>query len=897
MSITEPSDLVSQADDAPTQALQYRVRKLENLLGLERKLRRSREAQTQLLRQRLQRVLVLAREARVREQNLSQRLSDPDATVLSVEGAQFQAQAQAQSKSFAHSHSLQQAGQPSSSALSRSTNSTNSTNSIRSTNSTNSSAATAHTVLTSPPNLSRNSPNALPTHFQLYEYRIDSVLGQGGFGITYLATDVNLNVKVAIKEYFPTAFAYRDGSHTVQARHKDDVPLYQTGLDNFLVEARTLATFRHPNIVRVARFFEAHQSAYIVLEYERGQPLRSAYRKALAEQELLALLQPLLDGLSLVHEAGYLHRDIKPDNIYVRNEDGSLVLLDFGAAQHASSRANELSAVLTPGYAPLEQYEGKEQGPWTDVYAFAATLYWLVTGQKPPAAPDRQSGAATMSSALEAGKGRYSNEFLSAIDAGLALERSARPQSIAEFAQLLFAAHHASLGLQAALQREEGEAAPLFDWRENLALLRQSPQMLWRKLVRASSMSWLKTRLRKIVSPSSWPMAVKMTLALTISALLPMVITAYYNLNGSIDAVSSSESRNLERLAQSVAGRIGQLNGDSQHLADFIARDEQFVNYLRQPNEETKKLVYQKIGNLTKVNPDVHRVLLIDQQGIVQICDDPHVVGARAAFRDYFRSAMAGKSYATGIVISATDGSPGIFYSNPVFDGKRVIGVVVLRIRGSTVDHLLMESTEGTGRVPFLLDGDGVVIAHPDKAQRYRSLIPLSASKQAEIAADRRFGKQQVTSLAMPDLAKAMVGAKQRGNLSFFSSISQEVEHAGYAPVHGHNWVVGITESRSQFEAPLQRLFTHVLYSVVLVGLLFLLLAIWFARSIVKPILRLTDAANALKEGNFDKANIHVTSNDEIGKLARTFNVMIDVLRQRERERKRGRSKNLDEGL
>ena len=869
MSTIEPSDLSSQASDAPTQALHYRLMKLENLLGLERKLRRSREVQTQRLRKRLQRVLVLAREARAREQNLSQRLLDPDATVLSQEGAQLQAQFQAQFPSQ----------QQTSGTLSRRA----------------SAASTAETALAYPPSdgLPRSSPITLPTHFQLHEYRIDSVLGQGGFGITYLATDVNLNVKVAIKEYLPAAFAYRDGSHAVQARRNDDMSLYQTGLDNFLIEARTLATFRHPNIVRVARFFEAHNSAYIVLEYERGQPLRTAFhnanRKPLPEQDLLALLQPLLDGLALVHEAGYLHRDIKPDNIYVRNGDGSLVLLDFGAAQHASSGANELSAVLTPGYAPPEQYEGKEQGPWTDVYAFAATLYWLVTGHKPPAAPERQSGVVTMASALEAGKGRYSDEFLSAIDAGLALQRSARPQSVAEFAQLLFAAHHASLGLQAALQRDEGEINPLFDWRENLALLRKSPQLLRRKLARASQL--LK---QQIFSPRSWPMAVKMTFALTIAALLPMLITAYYNLNGSVEAVSSSELRNLERLAQSVAGRIGQLNGDSQHLANFIASDEQFVNYLRQPNEENKKLVYQKIHNLTKVNPDVHRVLLIDQQGIVQICDDPHVVGARAAFRDYFRAAIAGKSYATGMVISATDGSPGIFYSNPVLDGKQVIGVVVLRIRGSTVDHLLQESTEGTGRVPFLIDGDGVVIAHQDKSQLYRSLIPLSAAKQAEIAADRRFGKIKVTSLAMPDLASAMLNAKQRGNINYFSSISKEVEHAGYAPVHGHNWIVGITEPRSQFEEPLQRLFKNVLYSVALVGFVFLLLAVWFARSIVRPILRLTDAANALKEGDFDKANIHVTSNDEIGKLARTFNVMIDVLRQRERERKRGRSKNVD---
>jgi HAMP domain-containing protein len=142
----------------------------------------------------------------------------------------------------------------------------------------------------------------------------------------------------------------------------------------------------------------------------------------------------------------------------------------------------------------------------------------------------------------------------------------------------------------------------------------------------------------------------------------------------------------------------------------------------------------------------------------------------------------------------------------------------------------------------------------------------------------------------MDDLARAMIGSKTAGSISYRSSVSDVMEHAGHAPVPGHDWVVGITEPRSQFEAPLNRLFNQVLYSVILVGLVFLLLSVLFARSIVRPIIRLTDAANALKQGDYDSATIRVDSNDEIGRLARTFNVMIDVLRQRERERTRGRA-------
>jgi serine/threonine protein kinase len=179
----------------------------------------------------------------------------------------------------------------------------------------------------------------LPIGFRLFEYRVDGVLGQGGFGIAYAATDVNLNAKVVIKEYLPEDFAYRATDNTVSARDDSDQDYYQSGLDAFLVEARTLATFRHPHIVRVARFFEANKTAYMVLEYERGQSLK-AWRKKRDHDfraALVNLLAPLLDGLAVVHRAGYLHRDIKPDNIYVRDEDGSLVLLDFGAARQTAS--------------------------------------------------------------------------------------------------------------------------------------------------------------------------------------------------------------------------------------------------------------------------------------------------------------------------------------------------------------------------------------------------------------------------------------------------------------------------------------------------------------------------------------------------------------------------------
>jgi len=198
-------------------------------------------------------------------------------------------------------------------------------------------------------------------------------------------------------------------------------------------EAQTLARFRHPNIVRVLRFFEANGTGYTVMVYERGQSLAEylrAQRAPLREDELLDLILPLLDGLKRVHEAGFLHRDIKPANIYLR-EDRTPVLIDFGSARQAmGSQTRSLTSVFTPGYAPFEQYfSDGNQGPWTDIYALGGVLYRLVTGKSPPDAAKRIKED-TLAPASIVCKGRYSAGFLYAIDQALIMDEQARPRSI-----------------------------------------------------------------------------------------------------------------------------------------------------------------------------------------------------------------------------------------------------------------------------------------------------------------------------------------------------------------------------------------------------------------------------------------------------------------------------------
>jgi HAMP domain-containing protein len=214
-----------------------------------------------------------------------------------------------------------------------------------------------------------------------------------------------------------------------------------------------------------------------------------------------------------------------------------------------------------------------------------------------------------------------------------------------------------------------------------------------------------------------------------------------------------------------------------------------------------------------------------------------------------------------------------------------VIGAVVLRVRADPVGRIVSAAKLDNDRIPFLVDGDGVIIWHPDEKQMFKSLVPLAPAKLKEIVDDKRFRRERIESINQPELAQAMVNAKERGFVSYRSTVTRRDEIAGYSPVPGNDWVVGITESRDYFAAPLDRLFEKVLISVLLAGAIFAALASMFARSIVRPLQKLTAAAHALKSGDYDKANVEVKSNDEVGQLARVFTVMIDVLRQRERER------------
>ncbi|HEY7610129.1 MAG TPA: protein kinase, partial [Alphaproteobacteria bacterium] len=278
--------------------------------------------------------------------------------------------------------------------------------------------------------------HGLARGYTIEGYRIERVLGAGGFGITYLATEVAISRPVAIKEYLPNGIAARSRNDiSVQPLTSADNENYQWGLERFRREAQTLVAFHHPNIVSVFRYFEANGTAYLVMAYEDGESLAAILdkRKTLPEAELRSWLAPLLSGLAHVHKAGFLHRDIKPGNIYIRR-DGSPVLLDFGAARLAvGGRSQSLTSIVSAGYAPFEQYTTRgNQGPWTDIYAMGGVLYRAITGQRPPDAPDRIRDD-PYEPAAKAARGKYGAGLLAAVDAALIVDEETRPQSLEQW--------------------------------------------------------------------------------------------------------------------------------------------------------------------------------------------------------------------------------------------------------------------------------------------------------------------------------------------------------------------------------------------------------------------------------------------------------------------------------
>ena len=284
---------------------------------------------------------------------------------------------------------------------------------------------------------------SLPIGARVGEFEITRRIGDGGFSIVYLARDHSLDRTVALKEYMPSSLATRISATQVQPRSQRCRDTFEAGLKSFVNEAKLLAQFDNPSLVKVYRFWEAHGTAYMVMPFYQGVTVKDAVRampEPPGEAWLMTLLAPLTEALLVIHAERCYHRDVAPDNVILLASSGKPLLLDFGAARRVIGDMTQgLTVILKAGYAPVEQYAeipGMKQGPWTDVYALAAVVYWAITGSTPPASVGRMMSDSFVPLA-KCAAGRYSMRFLQTIDRALVVLPERRTQTIAAFRQEL----------------------------------------------------------------------------------------------------------------------------------------------------------------------------------------------------------------------------------------------------------------------------------------------------------------------------------------------------------------------------------------------------------------------------------------------------------------------------
>ena len=310
---------------------------------------------------------------------------------------------------------------------------------------------------------------ALTPGYQIEHFRIESILGKGGFGITYMAVDLQLGKKVAIKELLPDSIATRIDGSTVVPHSESQRESWEWARERFLDEARVLAGFSHPSIVGVHRLIEANGTVYMVMDYVDGESYEARLRRIGREPDqaaLMAVIGPILDGLSEVHAKNLLHRDIKPENILI-DRRGQPVLIDFGSARMAVGATMTMTSIVTHGYSPAEQYQTKgKMGPWTDIYALGAVMCRAITGEKPTVASDRimEDDFLWLS---HRGLTGFDEKFLAAVDWALRVRPEERPQHIVEWEPHLISSPGFSPSVELAASDETRVALPAADLLES----------------------------------------------------------------------------------------------------------------------------------------------------------------------------------------------------------------------------------------------------------------------------------------------------------------------------------------------------------------------------------------------------------------------------------------------
>jgi adenylate cyclase len=392
-----------------------------------------------------------------------------------------------------------------------------------------------------------------------------------------------------------------------------------------------------------------------------------------------------------------------------------------------------------------------------------------------------------------------------------------------------------------------------------------------------------------LLAPSSWPIALKLSLTFLAASLVPMSLIATYNLRESLATVEETAYENLELFASGTADRIDQLVGDTRQSAAEVAGDAEVGAFLSGDSTERGRLagtVQQTLGNVVRSNPDIASVMLLDRKGVCVAGTSPENVGQSYAFRDYFQETLAADSYMSELLAGTTTRRAGVYFTHRVNDkAGAMVGVIVLKLTSDALDAIT-ESMHMDGRDAFVVDSFGVIISSSDKTTLYGSLMPLSADVEALPAFRERFtavGIRHIGSLGLEALNRTVTSAAGHGRVSYEAGGRRRI--AGVFRMKTRKWTVIVEEPASIFEEPMARLAFKERLSVALVGLSVTVLSLLIARNIVRPVKEITAAAGAVARGDFRGATVDVPTTDELGALAVAFNTMAKGLHERERER------------
>jgi C4-dicarboxylate-specific signal transduction histidine kinase len=396
----------------------------------------------------------------------------------------------------------------------------------------------------------------------------------------------------------------------------------------------------------------------------------------------------------------------------------------------------------------------------------------------------------------------------------------------------------------------------------------------------------------RLLYPSAWSTAAKITIALLSVALVPMGVTAFDNLQRSLERLESSEYRKLELLATSTSSRLDQMMVNIQRVVVQVSNDSSVVDFFSASTPEQYRVfqasVQQTLQNVFRSNPNFDAVFVLNAQGVCVASTDAEFIGQNYAFREYFREAMQGLPYISSILIGQTTGRPGMFFSHPVRspDGK-IVGVTVLKIRSEDIWAIVNSLRAGSRSYAFLIDQKGVIISHPDRSLLYQSLLPLSPEQLQQIAVDRRYGENQISSLNLSELT-GMIRATSAGHASYHSPFTQTAQIVGFSPLNIQPWVLGVSQPKPEFAAPLNYLIWQNSLSVLMMGAVTTVIALLLARGISKPIRSLTAAAQALEQNRFDPKSLASVSHtqDDMGQLVRVFLKMAEEVSAREQRLK-----------